>query len=74
MSCLTATILVCQTNEACRPLVPAGDGTTIRPSSLYPGDLQEEDDSDVAVCYKEGFAVKKMHQMCDVTSQLQNLV
>lgn len=41
-----------------------------------PGDVtlkpdgSDDDDADTAVCYKEGFAVREMYQMCDVTSEL----
>lgn len=30
----------------------------------------KDDASNGAVCYREGFAVKEMYQMCDVTSEM----
>lgn len=32
----------------------------------------DDDADDTAVCYKEGFAVREMYQMCDVTSECQS--
>lgn len=40
------------------------------PASMLKGGKSDGDDDDGdAVCYKEGFAVKEMFQMCDVTSE-----
>ena len=54
---------VCQTDQACVNLVPRDDSGHSAPDS----------DSDLpgangAVCYKGGYGVKGIHQMCDVTS------
>lgn len=58
---LVEPLLVCQTNKACSALVLRDPST---------GLLRDEpaDDSE-AVCYKEGYAVKEMFQVCDVTSE-----
>ncbi|GJN87353.1 hypothetical protein Rhopal_000302-T1 [Rhodotorula paludigena] len=52
---------VCETDEACEDLIAR------EPPSLRGG--KEEDDDDKAVCYKEGYGVKEMYQMCDVTNR-----
>ena len=61
---------VCETNDACKPLVPDDGDTPIRPSSSSGLTVKydESQQEDTAVCYKGGFVVNKMHQMCDVTS------
>lgn len=69
---LTHSLPVCETDEACRPLVPDGDDT-IRPDSRLVAAAQGEDKRNPAVCYKGGIVVNKMHQMCDVTSMAQRL-
>lgn len=38
-------------------------------SMLKGGNDDGESDDETAVCYKEGFGVKEMFQMCDVTSE-----
>lgn len=58
---------MCQTNEACKAMVTDDGDSTIRPS--FVGLLADkEKEQDTAVCYTGGFAVKQVHQMCDVTS------
>ena len=57
---------VCETDDACKPLVPE-DG----PYRSLGGSGDDEPRSE-AVCYKGGFAVKEIHQMCDVTSLSQS--
>lgn len=58
---------VCQTNEACKALVPDDGDSPIRPS--FVGIMADkEKEQDTAICYTGGFAVKQVHQMCDVTS------
>ena len=49
-------VIVCETNQACSALI-----------SDEPNSLKE--DGSEAVCYAEGYAVKEMFQMCDVTSE-----
>ncbi|GAA5836741.1 hypothetical protein JCM5353_006883, partial [Sporobolomyces roseus] len=51
---------VCETDEACEALINRDDGRLV-------GSKDEADDK--AVCYKEGFGVKEMYQMCDVTNR-----
>ena len=54
---------VCETDDACKPLVPEdGLGRSLG------GSGDDDEPSSPAVCYKGGFAVKEIHQMCDVTS------
>lgn len=53
---------VCQTNQACSDLVLRD------PTSMLKG-KEDNTDADEAVCYKEGFGVKEVFQMCDVTSE-----
>ncbi|GAA5829442.1 hypothetical protein JCM11251_005053 [Rhodosporidiobolus azoricus] len=55
---------VCQTDQACENLI-ARDPST---SALLGGGSKGED-LDRAVCYKEGFGVKEVYQMCDVTNR-----
>ncbi|GAA6037205.1 hypothetical protein JCM8097_008619 [Rhodosporidiobolus ruineniae] len=52
---------VCETDEACEDLVFRDPS-----SGLGSGRL---DDADRAVCYKEGYGVKEVYQMCDVTNR-----
>ncbi|KAG0144632.1 hypothetical protein CROQUDRAFT_659689 [Cronartium quercuum f. sp. fusiforme G11] len=61
---------VCETDQACSALVPPVDRHTGRP--MYAGSLADEGnetESSDAVCYKGGFAVRKNHQMCNVTNR-----
>ncbi|GAA5941477.1 putative ATP-dependent permease ADP1 [Sporobolomyces koalae] len=51
---------VCETDQACEALIDR-DHDRLRGS--------EDVDNDKAVCYKEGFGVKEMYQMCDVTNR-----
>ncbi|GAA98720.1 hypothetical protein E5Q_05408, partial [Mixia osmundae IAM 14324] len=75
---------VCQTDEACVPLVAAPDRGNGAPYSYLPGsedaqryqiskDASAEPPkpgaSNGAVCYKGGYTVNRMHQMCDVTNR-----
>lgn len=55
---------VCESDEACEDLI-----TRDPASSLRGGGSTVDDDLDQPVCYKEGFGVKEMYQMCDVTSE-----
>lgn len=49
-------------------MVPEDGDSTIRPS--YAALVADSDkEQDTAVCYTGGFAVKEVHQMCDVTSR-----
>ena len=58
---------VCETDDACKPLVPEdGLGRSLG------GSGDDDEPSSPAVCYKGGFAVKEIHQMCDVTSLSQS--
>ncbi len=54
----SALLIVCQTDKSCSALLRSGDP--------FEDGLDGEEDG---VCYKEGFAVKEMLQMCDVTSE-----
>lgn len=54
---------VCETDEACDDLVGREPAAAL---SLRGG--AKDDDDDTAVCYKEGYGVKEMYQMCNVTS------
>ncbi|GAA5884428.1 hypothetical protein JCM6882_005248 [Rhodosporidiobolus microsporus] len=56
---------VCQTDAACENLI-ARDPVS---SGLLAGGGSHSDDQDRAVCYKEGFGVKEVYQMCDVTNR-----
>lgn len=51
------TTTVCETNQACSALIHDDE-----PSSLTGKGSGE------AVCYAEGYGIKEMFQMCDVTS------
>lgn len=53
-------MVVCETNKACSALVVRD------PASPFKDDGEEESD---AVCYKEGYGINQMFQMCDVTSE-----
>ncbi|BGP38555.1 FAD-dependent urate hydroxylase [Rhodotorula kratochvilovae] len=53
---------VCETDQACEDLLPRDAAAALRGGS-------KEDDEDTAVCYKEGYGVKEMYQMCDVTNR-----
>lgn len=53
---------VCETNKACEGLVLRDPA-----ASLKGGKDSDADESD-AVCYKEGYGINEMFQMCDVTS------
>ncbi|GAA5876426.1 hypothetical protein JCM1840_006022, partial [Sporobolomyces johnsonii] len=53
---------VCETDQACENLVFRDPG-----SKLKGGSRDDEDES--AVCYKEGFGVKEVYQMCDVSNR-----
>ncbi|GAA5976093.1 hypothetical protein JCM10908_005384 [Rhodotorula pacifica] len=55
---------VCESDKACEDLI-----TRDPASSLRGGGNTVEDDLDQPVCYKEGFGVKEMYQMCDVTNR-----
>lgn len=50
-------------------MIPEDGDPTIRPgfSALV---AENDKEQDTAVCYTGGFAVKEVHQMCDVTSKL----
>lgn len=52
-------MLVCETNKACSALVVRD------PASPF----KDEDEESDAVCYKEGYGINQMFQMCDVTSE-----
>ncbi|KAJ8295972.1 ABC transporter G family member [Rhodotorula toruloides] len=54
---------VCETDEACEDLLARDPASSLRPSG------PKEDDLDKAVCYKEGYGVKEVYQMCDVTNR-----
>ncbi|ORY79351.1 hypothetical protein BCR35DRAFT_291656 [Leucosporidium creatinivorum] len=55
---------VCQTNQACSDLVLRD------PASMLKGGNDDGDsDDETAVCYQQGFGVKEMFQMCDVTNR-----
>ncbi|TNY21418.1 hypothetical protein DMC30DRAFT_350707 [Rhodotorula diobovata] len=54
---------VCDTDEACEDLVSRD------PASLSLRGGNKDEDEDKAVCYKEGYGVKEMYQMCDVTNR-----
>lgn len=50
-------------------MVPDDGDSTIRPSYIaLLADNDKDKEEDTAVCYTGGFAVKQVHQMCDVTS------
>ncbi|GAA5967082.1 hypothetical protein JCM11641_000435 [Rhodosporidiobolus odoratus] len=53
---------VCETDQAC-------DNLILRDPSSSLGGGSRLDDADRAVCYKEGFGVKEVYQMCDVTNR-----
>ncbi|GAA6011275.1 hypothetical protein JCM10207_008284 [Rhodosporidiobolus poonsookiae] len=53
---------VCETDEACEDLVFRDPASSLRGGS-------REDDTEKAVCYKEGYGVKEVYQMCDVTNR-----
>ncbi|GAA5822769.1 hypothetical protein JCM3770_003323 [Rhodotorula araucariae] len=53
---------LCETDQACEDLVARDRASSLRGGS-------REDDEDTAVCYKEGYGVKEMYQMCDVTNR-----
>lgn len=57
---------VCETDKACENLVNRDSLST----GLIGGQNQNDDG---AVCYKEGFGIKEMFQMCDVTSRFLRL-
>ncbi|GAA5914974.1 putative ATP-dependent permease ADP1 [Sporobolomyces salmoneus] len=52
---------VCETDEACEALIDRDHDRLIKGS--------DDTDDDKAVCYKEGFGVKEMYQICDVTNR-----
>ncbi|GAA5979551.1 hypothetical protein JCM5350_004931 [Sporobolomyces pararoseus] len=52
---------VCETDQACEALIDKDRDRLVRGS--------DDEDMDRAVCYKEGFGVKEMYQMCDVTNR-----
>jgi hypothetical protein len=54
---------VCTSNKACSSLVAPPDAST---SSLLTAAEEVADNG--AICYKGGYAVKQIYQMCDVTS------
>ncbi|SCV74104.1 BQ2448_6536 [Microbotryum intermedium] len=64
---------VCETNKACSALIASRDpanGMFKTSDKNGKGDGDDDDtDNDNAVCYKEGYAVKEMFQMCDVTNR-----
>ncbi|SCZ99125.1 BZ3500_MvSof-1268-A1-R1_Chr3-1g05826 [Microbotryum saponariae] len=64
---------VCETNRACSALIASRDPANgmLKASDKNDkgdGDGQGSDDEN-AVCYKQGYAVKEMFQMCDVTNR-----
>lgn len=58
---------MCETDEACEDLVARDPAASLRPSG------SKDDDLDRAVCYKEGYGVKEVYQMCDVTSAFASI-
>ena len=58
---LMTTTIVCETNQACSALLDGGAGGDDELTLLKGSD-------DDAVCYAEGYGIKEMFQMCDVTS------
>ncbi|GAA5925630.1 hypothetical protein JCM3775_001459 [Rhodotorula graminis] len=56
---------LCETDEACEDLV----GREPAAALSVRGGGGKDDDDDKAVCYKEGYGVKEMYQMCDVTNR-----
>ncbi|BGP14521.1 hypothetical protein JCM10213_005190 [Rhodosporidiobolus nylandii] len=53
---------VCETDEVCENLLSRDSTPSLSGSSRL-------DDADRAVCYKEGYGVKEVYQMCDVTNR-----
>lgn len=54
---------MCLTNQACSDLVLRD------PASMMLKGKSDGDDENEAVCYKEGYGIKEMFQICDVTSE-----
>ncbi|GAA5926365.1 hypothetical protein JCM1841_006993 [Sporobolomyces salmonicolor] len=53
---------VCESDQACENLVFRDPGSKLASAS-------RDDEDESAVCYKEGFGVKEVYQMCDVTNR-----
>ncbi|KAM0788368.1 hypothetical protein ACM66B_001508 [Microbotryomycetes sp. NB124-2] len=63
---------VCETDEACTDLAlrdPSTMQLLPKGGSSSGGGSRDDSDQDTAVCYKQGYAVREMHQMCDVTNR-----
>ncbi|KAK4051863.1 FAD-dependent urate hydroxylase [Microbotryomycetes sp. JL201] len=58
---------VCETDEACTELALRDPNTMMLPKGG--GTNGDDKEADAAVCYKQGYAVREMHQMCDVTNR-----
>ncbi|GAA6014458.1 hypothetical protein JCM8202_001541 [Rhodotorula sphaerocarpa] len=55
---------VCETDQACEDLITRDPSMFLRS-----GGSSADEELDQPVCYKEGFGVKEMFQMCDVTNR-----